>query len=569
MSIFRSVFTISFYISISRILGFARDILVAQYLGVSMLSDAFFAAFRLPNFFRRVFAEGAFNSAFVPIFIEKLQDKKSDKDELIFARNIFSLLFYALLIFTLIFQIFMPFFMKILFPGFFTDPEKSRLLVNLSRITIFYLIFISLVSLCSGILNSLSKFAIPASAPIVLNLTLIASVFIFGSIVPTYAHALSWGVFVAGILQFLWVFYFTLKSGFLLYPKFPNFFKKKPLFKPAFSEELNGESKRRKKVYSNIHDQLSLESTEQLSLKVGFEERSDVKKFFKKLLPGIVGANVMQINLLVDSIFASMITGAVSYLYYADRINQLPLAMIGIAIGIALLPALSRKIKSGENDGAIKLQNMALEVGLILVIPATLALTVLAYPIISSLFERGKFSHEESFFVAKALMFYSFGLPSYVLVKVMEPAFFARGDTKTPMKIAILCLINNAALNVIFSQIGLGYVGIVLASIVSSYLNLTLLITKLMKKKHFHFEKTFTKKLLLILIPSGLMALGLFLMRQFFQQSEVFGKILELIIMIAAGLLVYGISSYFSGSLDILLKSRLLNRKKNEVTEAT
>src|SRR3989338_4822723 len=149
----RSIFTISFYISLSRVLGFIRDILIAQYLGVSALSDAFFAAFRLPNFFRRVFAEGAFNSAFVPIFIEKLQDKKTDEDEKFFVRNVFSLLFFALLIFTLIFQIFMPFFMKILFPGFFTDPEKSTLLVNLSRITIFYLIFISLVSLCSGILN--------------------------------------------------------------------------------------------------------------------------------------------------------------------------------------------------------------------------------------------------------------------------------------------------------------------------------------------------------------------------------------------------------------------------------
>jgi putative peptidoglycan lipid II flippase len=516
MSIFRSVFTISFYISISRILGFIRDILIAQYLGISLLSDAFFAAFRLPNFFRRVFAEGAFNSAFVPIFIEKLQDKKTDKDEILFARNIFSLLFYALLIFTIILQIFMPFFMKILFPGFFTDPEKSDLLVNLSRITIFYLIFISLVSLCSGILNSLSKFAVPASAPIVLNGTLIASIFLFGSITPNYAYALSWGVFFAGILQFLWVFYFTVKSGFLLYPKIPT-----------------------------------------ISL--------DIKKFFQKLAPGIIGANVMQINLLLDSIFASMIAGAVSYLYYADRINQLPLAMIGIAIGIALLPALSRKIKSADHEGAIKLQNTALEVGLILVIPATLALTVLAYPIISSLFERGKFSAEESFFVAKALMFYSFGLPPYVLVKVMEPAFFARQDTKTPMKIAFICLLNNAILNLIFFFFNFGYVGIILASIISSYLNLTLLISLLVKKKHFHFEKTFVRKLVLIMIPASLMALTLFSMREFFQQSDSMNKIIELIIMISAGLTVYGVSSYFSGSLNILLKSNILKRKKDDI----
>ncbi len=519
MSLFRSVFTVSFYISLSRILGFIRDVLIAQYLGVSILSDAFFAAFRLPNFFRRVFAEGAFNSAFVPIFVDKLQDKKTDQDEIFFARNVFALLFYALLIFTIIFQIFMPFLMKILFPGFFTDPEKSTTLISLSRITIFYLIFISLVSLLSGILNSLSKFAVPASSPIILNGTLIAAIFVFGPLVPNYAYALSWGVFAAGILQFIWLFIFTCKAGFLLYPKFPQI-------------------------------------------------NSDIKKFFRKLIPGIIGANVMQINLLIDSVFASVIAGAVSYLYYADRINQLPLAMIGIAIGIALLPALSRHIKSGDNEAAIKLQNLALEVGLILVIPATLALTVLAHPIISSLFERGKFTSDESIYVSQALMFYSFGLPSYVLVKVMEPAFFSRGNTKTPMKIAIICLINNAVLNIIFSQLNFGYIGIVLASVVSTYLNLSILVTKLIKKNHFHFEKKFIKKLITIAIPALIMAASLFVMREFFAQSESLSRIVELVIMIASGLIIYAISAYLSGSLDILVKSHLLKRKKNDIMPA-
>lgn len=192
---FRNFLTVSFFISMSRILGFVRDILIANYVGVSVLSDAFFAAFRLPNFFRRIFAEGAFNSAFVPIFVEKL----TDKDDIIkaknFAENIFSFLFYSLFIFTIILQLFMPFFMKILFPGFFSDTIKSELLINLSRITVFYLFFIALVSLFSGILNSIGKFAIPASSPIILNLTLIASIFVFGNIVPNYSYALAWGVF--------------------------------------------------------------------------------------------------------------------------------------------------------------------------------------------------------------------------------------------------------------------------------------------------------------------------------------------------------------------------------------
>lgn len=515
---FRSFFTVSFYISISRIFGFIRDILIAQYVGVSVVSDVFFAAFRLPNFFRRVFAEGAFNSAFVPIFVEKLQDREASKKdgkighELLFVRNVFSFLFYALLIFTIIFQIFMPFFMKILFPGFFLDPDKSSLLISFSRITIFYLIFISLVSLLSGVLNSLGKFAVPASAPIILNATLIASIFIFYPLVPNYGYALSWGVFVAGILQFIWLFFFTAKAGFLLYPKMPKVNK-------------------------------------------------DIKKFFKKLVPGIVGANVMQINLLVDSIFASMIAGAMSYLYYADRINQLPLAMIGIAIGIALLPTLSRKIKAGQNSEAIKVQNLALEVGLILVIPATLALSCLSFPIISTLFERGAFDSKQSYFVSQALKFYALGLPAYVLVKVMEPSFFSRGDTKTPMKIAIVCLINNAAFNVIFFLNDFGYIGIVLSSVISSYLNLTLLITKLIRKKHFYFESDFLRKLILILIPSLIMTIVLVTLSTYFNGNEALNKIIELIIMITSGLLIYGISSYFSGSLDILLKSRILKKK--------
>lgn len=515
---FKSFFTISFFISLSRILGFIRDILIARYIGVSALSDAFFGAFRVPNFFRRVFAEGAFNSAFVPIFIEKINYKNNDEsiqNTRYFLANIFSILFFSLLIFVIIFQIFMPFFMKILFPGFFADPFKSQQLVSFSRITIFYLIFISLVSLFSGVLNSINKFAVPASSPIILNSTLIIAVLFFGKLFPNYGYALSWGVFIAGILQFIVVSYAVYKNGYLVYPKIPKF-------------------------------------------------NADIKKFFRKLLPGIVGANVMQINLLVDSIFASAIAGGVSYLYYADRINQLPLAMIGIAIGIALLPNLSRRIKSGEFDSAIKLQNTALEASLILVMPATLALTILSYPIISTLFQRGAFGENETNFVSKALMFYSFGLPSFVLVKVMEPAFFSRLDTKTPMKIALCCLANNVVLNYIFYLAELGFVGIILASVISSYLNLSLLIINLLRKKLFYFEKHFLKKLLLIIIPSLLMALVLLFLNKYFSLNHNFNNIIELSIMIIAGLISYFVVSFYSGSLDILIGVLKLKRKKND-----
>ena len=522
---FKSFFTISFFISISRILGFVRDILIARFLGVSMLSDVFFAAFRLPNFFRRIFAEGAFNSAFVPLFIEKIAQDKSTKDSghnikqsEFFVKNIFAILLYSLLIFVIILQIFMPWVMKLLFPGFFNDEVKSSLLISFSHITIFYLIFISLVSLCSGILNSLNKYALPASSPIILNLTLIIMMVFYGKMFPNYGYALAYGVLMAGVLQFLVIFIGVYKKGYLLYPQMP--------------------------VFNN-----------------------DIRQFFRKLIPAIIGANVMQINLLIDSIFASMMIGAMSYLYYADRINQLPLAMIGIAIGIALLPNLTRRIKDGNNDVAIKMHNMAVEAGLILVFPATLALTVLAYPIIAALFKGGAFGENECLLVARALMYYSFGLPSYVLVKVMEPGFFSRQDTKTPMKIAMICLISNLLLNCVFYLFAMGFVGIILSSVISSYLNLSLLIHNLIRKKHFYFTADFKHKILAIIWPSILMAVVLFLIKALFLHSHYFHEIIELLIMIIVGLVTYFIASLFSGSLKILTDVLKMKRKRNDNIE--
>ncbi len=505
MQLFKSVFVISFFISLSRILGFVRDVLIAKYLGVGMLSDAFFAAFRLPNFFRRVFAEGAFNSAFVPIFVDKLQVHNDRQDALNFVRNILSLLFFILMVFIILLQIFMPFAMKMMFFGFSADPEKLTLLINLSRITIFYLLFISIVSLFSGVLNSLGKFAVPSASPIILNGSLIASIFAFGVFTPNLAYALSWGVFTAGVLQLLWLMFFLWRAKMLVYPTLPK-----------------------------IND--------------------DSRYFFRKLLPGIIGANVMQINLLVDTMIASLIAGAVSYLYYADRINQLPLAMIGIAINIALLPTLSRAIKSDNISHAIKLQNLALEAGLILVIPATLALTCLAQPIIEVLFQRGAFGQNESNLVAKALMFYSFGLPAFVMVKVLEPGFFARSNTKTPMKIALICLVVNVLFNIIFFK-PFGYIGIVLASVCSSYLNVSLLLFNLTKKKHFIFEEDFFVKLFKIIVPAIFMAVVLLFLNQYFSNIN---PINNLILTIAIGLISYLVAAYFSGALNILknLKSQ-------------
>ncbi|MFT6331868.1 MAG: putative peptidoglycan lipid II flippase [Lentimonas sp.] len=498
MRLFRSALTVSFFIAISRILGFIRDVLIAKYLGVGMLSDVFFAAFKLPNFFRRVFAEGAFNSAFVPIFVDKLQNKNKNSAKK-FLRNTLSLLFFALLIFVILFQIFMPFAVKSMFFGFAEDAEKFSLLVSLSRITIFYLFFISIVSLFSGVLNSLGKFAAPSSVPIILNGTLIASIFAFKAITPNLAYALSWGVFAAGILQLLWLGFCLSRAKMLVYPTFTTI-------------------------------------------------NSDSKKFFSKLLPGIIGANVMQINLLVNTMIASLIPGAVSYLYYSDRINQLPLAMIGIAINIALLPTLAKAIKSKDRSRAIMLQNLAMEASLILVIPAAMALIFLSHPIIETLFQRGAFGAEETAFVAKALMFYAFGLPAFVLVKIIEPGFFARGNTKTPMQIALACVLINVILTLLFLA-PFGYIGIIMASVIASYFNAFLMLFILRKNKHFVFENNFLKKLIKIIIPSVIMSFALVFLNQYFADLHL---ILNLVLTISLGIIIYFVSAYFCGIFNIL-----------------
>lgn len=512
MALVRSAFTVSFFISISRVLGFIRDILIARFVGVSVLSDVFFAAFRLPNFFRSIFAEGAFNSSFVPIFVKKMEGEDNKEQALIFARNIFSLLLYTLLILIILMEIFMPFVTMVMFPGFKAGSDKFELLVSLSRITVIYLLFVSLVSLLAGILNSINKFAVAASVHIILNLSLIFIPYLIEDITENMAYALSWSVFVAGILQFIWMMFFIIKNKMFVYPVLPKI-------------------------------------------------NPDTKEFFKKLLPGVIGANVMQINLLVDTIIASMISGAISYIYYADRINQLPLAMIGIAMGIALLPALSRKIKNQENAEAIKLQNTALRIGLMLVIPASMALGCLSFEIISTLFERGKFDHNSSIMVANALFLYSIGLPAFVMVKIFEPSFFARGNTKTPMKIAIICLISNVVFNGIFFFLNFGYLGIILSSVISSYLNLAIIVSTLIRKDYFYFEESFLKNLIKTLIPAISMVVGILILKYFTSHILHFSRILNLSFLIFSGIFIYIVISYITGNIDFLLEN--INLKRN------
>ena len=296
MSLLKSAATVGGWTLISRIAGFIRDIVVATMMGTGVIADAFFVAFKIPNLFRRLFAEGAFSAAFVPIFSGKLDNPPHNKAN-IFAREIMSLLTMILFIVTIMAEISMPFILKFMAPGFADNKEKFDLAVELSRITFPYLLFISLVSLLTGVLNSVGKFAAGAFSPVLLNICMIFSIIVLSLWLETPAHALAWGVFAAGIVQFLWMMYNCYKFKIFIW-----------FAKPKLGK--------------------------------------DTKIMLKRMVPGIIGAGVTQINVWVDIMLATLIPSAVSYLYYADRISQFPLAIIGTAIGTAMLPSLSRYIKT-------------------------------------------------------------------------------------------------------------------------------------------------------------------------------------------------------------------------------
>ena len=342
MNIVKAAVTVGSFTLVSRVLGFVRDLMIASVLGASAMADSFFVSFKLANLFRRLFAEGAFNAAFVPLFARTLEGEGEDEARR-FAREALAIMTTVLLVVVLMALLAMPYLVRVLAPGFAPDGERYGLAVELSRITFPYLMFISLAALFSGILNSIGQFAAAAFAPIILNLVLISALLLANLHPETPAHALAWGVFVAGILQLAWVAVAVRRNGMAI-----------RLQRPRVTPR--------------------------------------IKRLFKLMLPGAIGSGVYQVNLVIDMWFASLLpVGAVSYLFYADRLNQLPLGIIGIAIGTALLPMLSRQFRSGQDQAASHTQNRAIEMGLLLTLPAAAALIVLATPIITVLFERDAF----------------------------------------------------------------------------------------------------------------------------------------------------------------------------------
>jgi putative peptidoglycan lipid II flippase len=465
MKLIKPFLTISGFTFISKILGFIRDILIAAFVGAGVIADVFFVAFKLPNFFRRLFAEGAFSAAFIPIFSSILKTEGKHK-ALRFGSEVLSLLFFVLFILIIIFEFLMPLIVYFLAPGFAHDPVKLNLLIELSRITFPYLFFISLVSLYTGVLNSFNKFAVGSAAPILLNITFIVFIFCFEEIFKTKGHMLSWAVFFAGLFQLVFLILAISKNDLEIF-----------FIKPKYSK--------------------------------------NIKKLFRLIVPGAIGAGVIQINLLIDVILASFLnTGSISYLYYAERINQLPIALIGVALGTILLPTLSKQIIKNEKTKALYTQNRAIEFSLILAIPASIAIFIIADPIIGSFFQRGEFSQTDKILSARALQAFAVGVPAYVLVKILTPIFFARQNTITPVKIAIFCVFINFLLNIILMHF-YQHVGIAIATAIASWVNCILLFYILLKSNKVVFDKLLKENVKKVLIANIIFSILIFYFKDF------------------------------------------------------
>ncbi|SIS89079.1 murein biosynthesis integral membrane protein MurJ [Insolitispirillum peregrinum] len=456
MALMRSIATVGGFTMLSRVTGFFRDIMIANYLGAGLVADCFFVAFKFPNLFRRFFGEGAVAAAYVPLFSATLE-KDGAEEARLFSDRAFSVMALALALFCSVLMIAMPWAMYAFAPGFTGAEGKHELAVDLTRITFPYLLLISLCSLISGLLNSLGKFAAAAGTPILLNLILMLTLTALTPFVETPGHALAWGVELAGLAQFVWLMISARRAGMM--PR---------LVRPTLTPR--------------------------------------VRLLIKRIIPVAFGAGLYQISLLIDTMLASMVAdGAVSWLYYADRVNQLPLGVIGVAIGTALLPLLSRQLAAGHHDDAMISQNRSLEFALLLTVPSMAGFLVLGGPIISVLFERGAFSASDALATAQALMAFSLGLPAYVLVKVLSPGFFAREDTATPVKSASVALLVNIGLNLLLMQV-MGHVGIALATAIGACVNSGTLFFILRRRGWFVPDARLKQRTIRLFLATGVMA---------------------------------------------------------------
>ncbi len=463
----RSGIIVAFFTLLSRLFGLARELFIAATFGTTFIADCVNVAFKLPNLFRRIFGEGALSAVFIPMFSEKLVDSK-DK-ALIFSGKIFSLLLLSLIFLTIAFQIAMPYLMVIIAPGFVASAEKFELATSLCRITMPYVIFVSITAIFGGMLNSVKRFAAFAFVPVIMNVCIIT---ITPLIEKQYtAHfGIAYALLIAGVLQVIFMYY-CLRKAKLTFPL---------IFKP---------------------------------------EDKEVQTLLQKMGPAAMSSGAQQLNLFISQSIASFIPGAVSILSYADRLYQLPMSLIGVTFATILLPELAQIYKKKQHDAANKLQNKAIKIAMALSIPAMCGLFILAMPIIHLLYERGEFSSHDTTKTAYALMAFSLGLPAFILSKILTPIFYANLDTKTPFKITVYSIIANILLNILL-MIPLQHVGIALGSSIAAWYNVYLL--KKHAKQYGDFRITPATKIFSLKIIACTVIMAIFIASIQYYFSDLF-----------------------------------------------
>jgi putative peptidoglycan lipid II flippase len=479
---------------LSRVMGLVRDVVVATFLGAGNGSDAFFVAFKIPNFLRRLFAEGAFNQAFVPVLSEySTQRSKQEIRELLNA--VAGSLTAILALITALAMLGAPWLVWVFAPGFGRDPEKLAMTADMLRLTFPYLLLISLTAFSGSVLNTWNRFAVPAFTPVLLNISLIGAALLLMPLMEEPAMALAWGVLIAGAAQLAFQVPFLLRLGLLPTP-WPNF----------------------------AHE--------------------GVKRILKLMAPALFGVSVSQINLLLDTVLASLLTaGSVSWLYYSDRLVELPLGVFGVAIGTIILPALSKRHAEQSTEHFSAMLDWAIRVVLLLGVPAALALAVLAEPFLITLFHYGAMTDTDIQMAAMSLRAYAFGLVAFMLIKVLAPGFFARQDTKTPVKVGIIAMVANMVFNLLLIW-PLAHAGLALATALSAFLNAGLLGYLLYRQKVLVFQPGWGRYAVQLVGGSALMSIALYLAAPDWQEWLDFA--LWQRIRWVAGLVVLGGGLYFA-----------------------
>lgn len=515
MNLIKATGTIGGLTMVSRVLGFVREMIFVRVLGAGMAADAFALAFLIPNLFRRLFGEGAFSQGFVPLFNQRMRDGDNEEARR-FAEEVLAVFLPFLMLITAVFMVFMPGFIALIGAGWTDQPVKFAFAIDLTRITMPYLIFICLVSLFSGVLNSLSRFTAAAFAPSLLNIALIGALLIVPQGGTETARAMAWAVLVGGVLQLALCWGSAHAAGVKL--RF-----RRPRITPG------------------------------------------VKELVVLVLPATLGGGIYYISQAFYAYFAtSLPEGSLVYLGAADRLNQLPLAIIGSALGTAILPALSRAVRDSDSAGASRVQSQAIELAMLLTLPAAIALAVIAGPIVGTLYQGGRFTADDAATTALVLSIIVAGLPAYVLIKVLAPGFFARKDVKTPIVIAGAMLAVGVGLNFVLVPV-MGISALAFTTALSAWLNAIGLYIVLARRGHFRIESWLWSRLARQLLAAGAMALVLYLLRaqlaDFFAGSFV-RQAIALAALVGAGGLVYFALGWVIGAInrdDVLL---LLKRKK-------